>query len=95
MEQQKQVAARGACIEHTYLSALPSGGKIGMKSLIEAIKAVGPDHCLISTDLGQKENAPPAEGMRSCIAALLAGGLGENDLTMMLKTNPARLLGLS
>ncbi len=92
--QQKQLTASGACIEHTYLSALPSGGKIGIKALVDGIKAVGPEHSLVSTDLGQKENVPPAEGMRACIAALLEGGLSEADITLMVKTNPARLLGL-
>ncbi len=94
VSQQKQVAAKGACIEHTYLSALPSGGGVGIKALVDAIKTIGPARCIVSTDLGQKENAPPAEGMRACIAALLGGGLSEDDLTVMLKTNPARLLGL-
>ena len=94
IEQQRQVAARGACIECTYLSALPSGGGIGIPRLIEGITAIGPEHCLVSTDLGQKENAPPAEGMRACIAALLEGGLSEAEVALMVKTNPSRLLGL-
>ena len=32
VEQQVQMAAKGAYIEHTYLSTLPSGGGIGIKS---------------------------------------------------------------
>ena len=95
IEQQEQMAAKGACIEHSYLSTLPSGGGIGAKRLVEAIRAVGSEHCILSTDLGQKENPPPAEGMRAAIAALLDQGLSEDDLRVMLKTNPARLLGLS
>jgi hypothetical protein len=95
VEQQKQMAAKGAYIEHTYLSTLPSGGGIGSKSLVEAIRAVGAEHCILTTDLGQKENPPPAEGMKAAIATLLDCGLGEDDITVMLKTNPARLLVLS
>jgi hypothetical protein len=93
--QQEHLAAKGAFIEHTYLSALPSGGGIGLKAIVEAVKAVGARHCVISTDLGQKENPPPAEGLRAAIAALLDGGVSEDDLTLMLKTNPAKLLALS
>jgi hypothetical protein len=95
IEQQKQMVALGAYIEHTYLSTLPKGGNIGLKALIDAVKDLGAGHCILSTDLGQKENPLPAEGMRAAIAALLSLGLSEADLTMMLKTNPARLLGLS
>jgi hypothetical protein len=95
IEQQKQMVAKGAYIEHTYLSALPTGGGIGLESLVDAIKVLGTGHCILSTDLGQKENPPPAEGLRIAIAALLDLGLEEDDLTAILKTNPARLLGLN
>jgi imidazolonepropionase-like amidohydrolase len=94
IEQQKQMAARGAYIEHTYLSALPSGGGIGLKAIADAVKAVGPGHCILSTDLGQKENPTPAVGLRTAIVSLLEQGLSEDDLTVMMKTNPAWLLGL-
>jgi hypothetical protein len=94
VEQQKQMAAKGAYIEHTYLSILPSGGGIGPKRLIEAIKAVGAAHCIFTTDLGQKANPPPAEGMRAAIATLLDASLSEDEITAMLKTNPVRLLDL-
>lgn len=95
VEQQKQLAAKGAYIEHSYLSTLPSGGGIGPKSLVEAVRAIGAERCILTTDLGQKENPPPAEGMRDAIATLLDCGLGEDDIAVMLKTNPARLLGLT
>ncbi len=95
IDQQKQMVAKGAHIEHTYLSALPSGGAIGLKKMAEAVRAVGAGNCILSTDLGQKENPPPAQGMKSAIAALLDCGLSEDELTLMLKTNPSRLLGLS
>jgi hypothetical protein len=95
VEQQVQMAAKGAYIEHTYLSTLPSGGGVGIRKLIDVIRAVGASRCILTTDLGQKENLPPAEGMREAVASLLDGGLSEDDVVAMVKTNPARLLGLS
>jgi len=95
VEQQVQMAAKGAYIEHTYLSTLPAGGGIGIQALIEAVRAVGAGHCILTTDLGQKENLPPAAGLREAVASLLDGGLSEHDVELMLKTNPATLLGLS
>jgi hypothetical protein len=94
VEQQQQMAAQGAYIEHTYLSTLPSGGGIGARRMVEAIRAVGAEHCVFTTDLGQKANPPPAEGMRAAIAALLDESLSEDEITTMLKTNPVRLLDL-
>jgi hypothetical protein len=94
VERQKQLVEKGAYIEHTYLSALPSGGGIGLKTLVDAIRVLGAERCILTTDLGQKENPPPAEGLRRAIAAFLDLGLDEDELTVMLKTNPARLLGL-
>ena len=95
VDQQKQMADKGAYIEHSYLSTLPSGGGIGSKALVEAVKAVGAERCILTTDLGQKENPPPSEGLKTAIATLLDAGLSEIELTFMLKTNPAWLLGLS
>ena len=94
VEQQVQMAAKGAYIEHTYLSALPAGGGIGMPKMIEAIRAAGADRCILTTDLGQKENPTPAQGMRDAVKSLLDGGLSADEVSVMVKTNPARLLGL-
>jgi hypothetical protein len=95
VKQQVQMAARGAYIEHTYLSTLPSGGGIGIQKVIDAVRAVGAARCIVTTDLGQKENLPPAEGLRQAIASLLDGGVSEHDVELMLKSNPATVLGLS
>jgi len=37
---------------------------------------------------------PPVEGMREFIACMLDLGMNEDDIRMMISTNPARLLGL-
>jgi hypothetical protein len=95
VKQQVQMAAKGAYIEHTYLSTLPSGGGIGIQKVIDAVRAVGAARCIVTTDLGQKENLPPAEGLRQAIASLLDGGVSEHDVELMLKSNPATVLGLS
>ena len=58
------------------------------------IQAIGVEHCIMSTDLGQYWNLPPAEGMRFFMAILLRNGLSEKDIEVMAKVNPSRLLGL-
>ncbi|MDP6100441.1 MAG: hypothetical protein QGH66_03350 [Dehalococcoidia bacterium] len=62
--------------------------------IVEAVKAVGAGRCVLDTDFGQDYNPSPVEGMRMMIGALKECGLGDNDLELAVKTNPARLLGI-
>ncbi len=48
----------------------------------------------IGSDLGQVDNPSPVEGMRQAIALLLGLGYSEADVVTMVRTNPARLVGL-
>ena len=44
--------------------------------------------------LGQNYNPAPAEGMRMMIGYMLKYWLSEKEIELMIKTNPAKLLGL-
>ena len=66
-----------------------------VQTMVEAIRTVGVGRCLLSSDLGQAHNPPPAEGMKMMIATMLSGGLSEKEIEIMVKINPARLLGLT
>jgi hypothetical protein len=94
IDQQLEMAEQGAYIEHCFGTTLASGGGISMRTVARAIVAVGPDRCILTTDLGQKHNPPPAEGMRAFISEILECGLEPRHIEKMVKTNPARLLGL-
>ena len=59
------------------------------------MKAVGAEHCILSTDLGQDWNPPPAEGMRMMVATFMRCRLSEEEMELMVKVNPAKLLGLT
>ena len=85
----------GAFVEYTWLSCLPSGGGTDPAELAAAVRRLGVDHCIVTTDLGQWMNPPAAEGMRMAIAALLGQGLGPEDISTLVKSNPAHLLGLA
>ena len=84
----------GACVEYTFLSCLPSGGGTDPKELVAAIRELGVGGCIVTTDLGQWTNPPPAEGMRMAIASLIEAGMEPDDVSTLVKANPARLLGL-
>jgi microsomal dipeptidase-like Zn-dependent dipeptidase len=91
--QMKQAAADGAYVEFTYLQLIPP-----VRSTIEeyatAIRAVGVEHCVISSDLGRAGDPLHPDGMLTFIRGLLKQGFSQADIDRMSKTNPARVLGL-
>ena len=93
LEEQCRMAEKGAYIEHCFADCMPLSGLDPMK-IVEVVRAVGAERCVISTDLGQAHNPAPAEGMRMVIATMLKCGLSEKQVELMVKTNPAKLLDL-
>lgn len=93
-EELHRLGQMGAYIEHCYVGFLPNELRDDPQPMIQAIRYIGAEHCIISTDLGQYYNPPPAEGMRMFIALLLKNGVSENEIMLMAKVNPSKLLGL-
>ncbi len=62
--------------------------------LKEHIDAAGVANTSIGSDLGQVDNPSPVEGMRQAIKLCLALGYSEADVRLMVRDNPARLVGL-
>ena len=92
--QMKQAAALGAYLEFAGGNPGGRGGPERMAQFAEAIRAVGVEHCILSTDLGQPNNPLPPDGMAQLLVALQQQGFSKAELDMMAKENPARLLGL-
>ena len=92
LEEQRRMAEKKVFIEHCFGATLH--WKLDPLAIVEAIRTAGAEHCILSTDLGQAFNPTPAEGMRMMIAYMLRCGLSEKDVEIMVKVNPARLLGL-
>lgn len=95
-----QVANLGGFIEYSYITNLwgPGTGvphltRLSEKDFVE-YAAIVPEKSFITTDLGQVNMPHPLEGMRLCIAALRKGGIAQHDVDSMVRTNPARLMGL-
>ncbi len=85
----------GAVIEFSYLTC---GGALATEepeTIAAAIRAVGAQHCVLSTDYGQKKNVPPAEGMLRFIADMLHCRIAATDVATMVRTNPSALLALA
>ncbi|MBI2909129.1 MAG: hypothetical protein HYX92_15905 [Chloroflexi bacterium] len=93
-QQMRELADMGAYIEHCFCGTMPGSHRLDPMDIIEQIGKVGPDRTVLSTDLGQPQNPKPAEGMRVMIGTYLKCGLVETELDIMIKKNPAKLLGL-
>ena len=91
----KQLAREGVYIEHSFWDVLPTMNAFDPVRIVELVKDIGAEHSIMSTDLGQSYNPPAPEGMRLFIATVLRKGLSADQIQIMVKTNPARLLGLT
>ncbi|MBX3025893.1 hypothetical protein KF840_13375 [bacterium] len=91
-----EMADRGAVIEFTYLSCMPGGfaATHAPSTFARAMATVGPARAIMSTDFGQERSPHPAIGMRLFIDEMLRAGLGADDIDLMARRNPGRLLGL-
>lgn len=91
VEDQVKLADLGAMIEHCYTTFYTQ--KCDWEVLYEAIRAVGPERTLLSTDLGQKSNPGVVDGIVDFTARLLDAGFSPQDLRTMWVDNPRKLIG--
>jgi hypothetical protein len=92
---QMQEAARlGAFIEFVGSSPVSADAADRYARFADAIRQVGPEFCILSSDLGQMGNPLPADGFGAFLVAMRGNGFSEREVDQMSKQNPARLLGL-
>jgi len=91
VEDQIALARRGALLERCMTT--PYTGKIAWSEWIEHIRATGPEHSVLSTDLGQVFNPPVEDGMGIMVDRLLAAGFDDEEIRTMAVTNTRRVAG--
>jgi hypothetical protein len=104
MEQAKQVTQMGAYIEVCFLQSMTGPdaqhawmrhwSKVSLKDVARVVAEIGAKSLVLSTDLGQHGNMTHPDGMEDMITGLLKEGVSQADIDLMVKKNPARLLGL-
>ena len=92
MNQMQQMASEGAVMELDWFAVYR--GSEPIEDYAEAIREVGAEHFLISSDLGQAGNPTHTDGLRAFIRALRTAGISDREIDLMARRNPARLLGL-
>ena len=89
-DEQHELAQMGAFIEHCFTTM--HTGKAPWDGVLAAIHKAGPEHCVLSTDLGQTINPPVAEGFAMFAQRLLDGGFTVDQIRRMAVTNPSALV---
>jgi hypothetical protein len=92
--QQKEAAGLGAFLEYPFNITLGTKEAVGIDGAAKAIREVGPDYCILTSDLGQAFNPVHTDGLLSWIQLLHARGFTQQETDRMLKQNPAKFLGL-
>ena len=105
MAQAKQLADMGALIEIAFLHFRAGPGaslafltywtQVNAKTVAQAIKTIGAQNLVLSSDVGQSGNMTHPDGLELAIGELKADGITEADIDLMMRKNPARLLGLT
>jgi NAD(P)-dependent dehydrogenase (short-subunit alcohol dehydrogenase family) len=90
----QEVAKLGAFIEFVGGSLATTDGPARLDRIADAIRRVGPQFCILSSDLGQTGNPLPPDGFGAFLVALRGKRFAEQEIALMAKQNPAQLLGL-
>jgi hypothetical protein len=92
--QMQEAAKLGAFLE--FVGGSPAGANAAARinGLADAMRKVGPEFCIVSSDLGQMGNPLPPDGFGGFLAALRARGFTAQEVDRMSKQNPGRLFGL-
>jgi hypothetical protein len=92
--QMQEASKLGAFIEFVGGSLSSADAATRMGAFAEAIRKVGPEFCILSSDLGQRGNPLPPDGFGEFLVALRRRGFSQQEIDRMSKENPARLLGI-
>ena len=90
----RQATTMGGFIEFVYNALIGPSKAYEIREYAEAIRQVGPQWCILSSDLGQAGNPLPPEGLSRFLSSLRGQGFSPEEIDRMSKTNPAKLLGL-
>lgn len=97
MEERKQIVRDyNVLLEMEY--AQPIGGGVYKRNLpenVETMREIGCEHFIVSTDSGQMQNPPWYESIQEYIDYLITSGFSQEEIDIMTKKNPGRMLGLN
>jgi hypothetical protein len=87
-------AKMGAYIEFVYNGLIGTSKEYNFEDYAKAIRYVGVDHCILSSDMGQPGNPLHTDGLTAFYTGLRKQGFTQAEIDDMAKENPAKLIGL-
>jgi microsomal dipeptidase-like Zn-dependent dipeptidase len=94
LDQMKEAAGMGAYIEFTYNGLIGKSQEFTFADYAKAIRFVGVDHCILSSDMGQPANPLHPDALVAFFKGMAEQGFSQAEIDRMAKTNPALLIGL-
>ncbi len=94
IDQIKEAARSGAMIEFVGNAVIGQTKVFSFEQYAEAMRGAGWDSVILSSDLGQQGNPLHPDGLEQIFRGLRAAGISEAEINRIVKTNPARLLGI-
>jgi Family of unknown function (DUF6282) len=97
MSQIQESVKLGAFIEFCSDTVMPTareGNRLKIEDFVKTIRVIGADHAILSSDLGQPANPVHTEGWKLYLDMLRKAGISDQEIDLMARRNPARLLGL-
>ena len=91
ISEMQQAAKLGAYLEFKWVKPDSEAAKAYPK----AIREVGPEFCVLSSDLGQANNPLHPDGLLQLYRFLNGQGFSVAEIDRMAKINPAKLLGIA
>jgi hypothetical protein len=88
---QQALASQGAYLERCFTT--PYTGKYDWAAMVGNIRAAGPEHSIVTSDLGQPVNPPVEDGLALMAEALLQCGFTDEEITTMIVANSRLLAG--
>ena len=89
-EEQREFVRLGALLEYSYSTFTTK--KTSYEATLQGIKQIGPEHCIISSDLGMPNGEYPDVGMVKFSEMLFESGLSAEMIQCMNRENPAFLI---
>ncbi len=93
LDLQKELVSLGAFFERCAVRQI-SNTDVDLKGMAHQIRQVGVEHNIMTSDYGQLENPHPVEGLLQFMRGLYDHGITEDELDIMLRRNPAWLVGM-
>lgn len=94
VSQMQEAARLGAYLEFVYNGLIGPSKEFDFADYAKAIRAIGVEHCILSSDMGQVGNPLHPDGLQLFFDGLKGQGFSRGEIDQMSKVNPARLLSL-